>query len=480
MVELTLATETHSRQHQQSFFYYFRFNLRTFKTLLQMFYEDLRTLLVNMDDQHVELTAKLTPLARRILPCLRIYSNWLLPMVGMAQGLIHDGFIRESVQHFWSFYAKTIDLIAQAFPIWDLEDIDEVSYLLEEDAETRGFRALEDDRTMKTWFNKQTGEKKMLYNDRGVVRASLDDEMLLRIKDFLADGLDLASNNDEAPISLRGTRIFVGDESNIDTLVVRPIEHQPVAPPKAKEKPKPVSYAAAAANGHSRKTQPPPATGKPGASKPQSRDDQLSRMVDDLVDDDDGNNPVTPPQQHASNPAVVMNGDVPQALQDVALNGFQQPKSHAVQNVASHPNVTVTPPPVRSARTVPSPLAGQRERLQSVSKIWENGLGPVSSFSNGLPTGTPPMVNGRGHSRGNSASSIRSKNSPMTPADPWASGVAPRTLPDSVVPQTVYSDYSAMNVSGSPTLLFGAGGGPWSTGIPRGYRNVSPPNGQGG
>ncbi|KAK4504726.1 hypothetical protein PRZ48_002688 [Zasmidium cellare] len=461
----------------QSFFYYFQFNIKTFTTLLQLFYDDLRNLLVNLDDQDIELAAKLTPLGRRLLPSLRIYSNWLVAALTFVKGLFNEATVGASVQLFWYTYARVIDLIAQAFPIWDLEDVDEVEYLLEEDVDTRDFTPVYDGKTRMKWINKQTGEKKPCCTDKNVVRLSPDEEMLHRVKGFLADGLDLASSDEEMPIAMRGVRIFFEHEDNIEPLVVKPVEHKP---PPPKEKPKPVSYAAAAANGHAKLARPLPAQRKASASKPQSRDAQLSRMVDDLVDDDDGNNPVTPPQQHASNPAVVTNGEVPHVLQDQAMHDLTK----AMKNVATRPDVTVTPPAARPAGNMARPFAGQHERMQSVSKLWDNGQGPASSFPNNLPAGTPfgsPMVGVRGHSRGNSASSNRSRNSLNGP-DPWASDSAPRTLPDSVVPQTVYGNYSSLDQTGmgSP-LLFGAGGGPWSTGTRRGgYRNVSPPNGQGG
>lgn len=473
---------------QYSFTFYLRFNLRTFTTLLQVFYDDLRALLVNMDDQEVELAEKLTPIGRRILPSLRVYTNWLLLVVHLVQGMSGDADIGDSVAKFWPSYAKVIDLIAQAFPIWDLEDIDDVTYMLEEDVETIEFKPVTADnqgkrhKTLKTWMDKQTGKEKPKCTAQGVVRVSPDQEMLRRVKDLLADGLYLANDDDDVPIYLRGTRIYFGNEDNIDALVVRPVEYQPIAAPKVQEKPKVVSYAAAAANGHARQAHPPPQQ-MASANKTQSRDAQLSKMVDDLLDDDDGNNPVTPPQQHASNPAVVSNGDLPQLLQDTAIHDFQQPKGNAMKNVATRPSVTVTPPPARPAGNARS-FAPQHERLQSVSKLWDNGQAPVSSLPTGLQSGTPlasPMMSVRGHSRGNSASSIRSRGSLNAAADPWASDSAPRTLPDSVIPQNVYGTYSSLDQSGmgSP-LLFGAGGGPWSTGARPGFRNTSPPNGQGG
>ncbi|KAM3423559.1 hypothetical protein BST61_g986 [Cercospora zeina] len=481
--------EHQSLESQQSFYFYFRLNVKTFTALLRAFYDDLRGLLLGLDDFDVELSAKITQVGRRVLPCLRLYNNWLWGMVAMIQGLSTDDFIAESVTQFWPAYARALDLVAQAFPIWDLDDAEEVNYLLEEDVETFGFTAFaNNEQIQKTWFDHAQGALKLRFSDHGVVRSSLDDEMLYRVKDFLSGGLNLASGVDDAPVKIQGTRIFCGDPNKIEALTVPEKVYEPVAPPAKAAPPKPVSYAAAAANGHAQKVRQPPPARQPSLAKTQARDAQLSRMVDSLLDEDDDNNPVTPPQPAAVNPAIVSNGELPQLLQDSVddVPVSRSPKHGtpigrpSTNDYSTRPNVTFTPSgpwqPVTNGST--APWGGARERLHSVSKLWNAPSTTSPSFPAGLPTGTlgsPANANARGHSRVNSASSVRSRNS-LNVVDSWGSvntaeSWAPRIMPDA----------SSLDQNGMASpLLFGAVSSPWSTGLQHGFQHASPPYGSGG
>ncbi|GIZ37266.1 hypothetical protein CKM354_000071900 [Cercospora kikuchii] len=479
--------EHQSLESQQSFYFYFRLNVKTFTVLLRAFYDDLRGLLLGLDDFDVELSSKLTQVGRRLLPCLRLYNNWLWGMVAMIQGLSTDDFIAESVTQFWPAYARALDLVAQAFPIWDLEDVEEIDYMLEEDVETFGFTAFtNNDQIQKTWFIKSTGTVRQRFSDRGVVRSSPDDEMLHRVKDFLSAGLNLTSGADDAPVSIQGTRIFCGDVGKIEALTIPEKVFEPIAPPPKVAPPKPVSYAAAAANGHAQKDRRPVPVRQPSLAKTQARDAQLSKMVDNLLDEEDDNNPVTPPQPAAIHPAIVSNGELPQLLQDSVTDvpvsrspkhgtPIGRPSTH---EYSARPNVTFTPSaPWRSAANGSTTAwGGARERLHSVSKLWDSSASP--SFTAGLPTGTlgsPANANARGHSRVNSASSARSRNS-LNVVESWGStntveSWAPRTMPDS----------SSVDQNGMASpLLFGAVNSPWSTGLQPGFRHASPPYGSGG
>ncbi|KXT07176.1 hypothetical protein AC578_2412 [Pseudocercospora eumusae] len=486
-------------EYQQSFYYFFRFNLKTFTALLRTFYDDLRALLINMDDHDVELEKKLTDNGRRLLPCLRVYNNWLLTSIRMVIGLADDDFVGDAVTHFWPMYAKTLDLMAQAFPIWDLDDISTVTYMLEEDVDTLEFRPVLSEETTKTWYLKPNNTVRPRFSARETVRVSVDEEMLWRVRAFLEIGVNLASSDNAAPIYIRGTRIFSGDESRIEPLTVPEKDYTPapIAPPS---KAKPVSYARAAANGHARSARPVQAVRKPSGSKAQTKDVQLSRMVDDLVEDDgvdegrEVNKPLTPPQPVATNPSIVADGEAPLAFRDsvhdLPAMHTKPPKyvpRPSAQDFIPQQSIAITTPAV--GRTPPGPVGSeraQRDRLQSVSKLWKGSVSP--SFPSGLPTGTlgsPVALNARvpGHSRVNSASSMRSRNS-LNVVDSWGSTTdssAPRILTDTAVANTVHStsNHSKMDHSGMASpLLFGGGGGLWSTG--RGFLNGSPSYGQGG
>ncbi|SMQ47899.1 unnamed protein product [Zymoseptoria tritici ST99CH_3D7] len=494
---------------QQSYLYYFRFNLRTFTALLRVFYDDLRSKLSNMDDANDDdLTVKLTRISRSLLPCLRICNNWLATVVHIVCGLATEESMAGSITQFWSSYARVVDLMAQAFPIWDLDDVANIGYMLVEDVDTIAFKPLMDDggKTSKTWYDRTTGDLRPRCTDTDVVQASADVEMLQRVKDFLADGVEMASSDDGAPVFIRGTRIYHGSEQDIEPLVVQPMEYapEPIAPPKSrsiqaqaapKSKPKPISYASIAANGHAQQARPAqPLPKKAKTAKVQSRDDDLSRMVDDLVDDDEGNHPVTPPQQLACDPAVVSNGDGLAIMQDslTDLNSsapkYPHPPARSPISFISRPTAALTPPGIRpTAYSTTGSMSPHHERMQSISRIWGSAPGSTSpAFPPGLPTGTlgasPAIGHPRIHSRVNSASSIRSRNS-MAGNDSWGTlESAPRVIAEHAAVKTPYANgYSSVEQHGiANSMLFGAGGGLWSPAWEGTNRQASPPNGQGG
>jgi hypothetical protein len=411
-----------------------------------------------LEDDDAELAVKITPTLRRVLPSIRLYNMWLTSMVHMVVGLSGEPFLAPSIAQFWPCYARAVDLIAQGFPIWDLEDVANVTYMLEEDVDTIEFQPLMDAKTMKTWQNKENGMLKRKYTDADVENSSQDDEMLQRVKDFLVDGLYLANDDDDAPICLRGTRILCSTDETIDDLVVRPKEYEPMqldktTPTSAQFAPAVISYAAIAAKGHA-SVVPPHRAQKPAMTEDfQNRETQLQSMVADLVDDDDGNNPITPPQPAIGFLTTVNNDDV-QFPVDAAADGSSV--SPCVHPWSHQGNAALTPPMTRAS---PNGQFARHDRIQSVANLWENSTALTSPYHTGPTSGTlqsPIGTSPHNHSRVNSMSSVRSKTS-QNIAGSWISLEKP--------------------------LLFGASGSLWSTPVARpdlSGRNVTPPNGQGG
>lgn len=135
------------------------------------------------------------------------------------------------------------------------------------------------------------------------------------------------------------------------------------------------------------------------------------------------------------------------------------------------------------------------DRLQAVPSPWEVGMA--------LPQ-TPPLANGRGnmsytspngsqyrngHSRVNSATSNRSRNSlhqpdtlsSFAPTPPYSKSANERRHGH----DRLSNGYAVNNGLGydpnvNSPLLFGAGNSPWSTNPRRSVNNDTPPNGQGG
>lgn len=486
---LTQVTAQQTPDYQQAFFYFLQLNLKTYTTLLALFNDEIRAL-EGKSTGDEEPVAKLTPTIRRILPALRVYSAWLLPNVQIIAGLSSDATLESVIGAFWPAYTRAIGLVTNedVFGIWALEDF-RANYMLEEDVDTLEFKPLQNEWTKvwRNWREKDSAAPKPRFSDRGVERMSVDEEMLARLMGMLDDGMHLAYEEKVAPITLLGTKVYNGEPPKADLEAHE--KAQKALEGRAWPKPKPLSYAAAASKSRAQaKPQISMPNGASSSTSSRSRQAQLSRMVDELVDDDDGNNPVTPPQQHASNPVVVTNGDmqfngVHYGGQDFAAVTSYQPKLPSTSMAHSARSNAPSPPTLRTPRG--SVGANSIERLQSVSTLWnDTAVQPMSASSNfpaGLPTGTlnsPAQLVRHGHSRVNSASSIRSKTSQnVTMGESWSSLESAQRAPAPNGQVNSYTNFSASGMA-SP-LLFGAANNMWNTGTGS-YRNVSPPNGQGG
>ena len=406
--------------------------------MLNVFYDELRSIDLSKPcddnaelasvasssatDDDAELAERLNKLAkklndpiRRVLPPLRLYSAWLLPMTDLLAGLATDPIAKEAIEHFWIIYAKAVDLVGTVFVEWDIE-APKLTYMLEEDAETLCFKPVIDEKTNKIWYDPKTGALRPRFSDVDVQRASVDAEMLVRVKGFFEDGFSLANGDPSACIKLRGLRILHRDAEDVEP------EPMPVIPSKPTAETmsdvvmngiapslEPRSYAVAAAHG------PVPAPTKPAVMANGVSSDEgfgeLEKMVDDLVDGDESNNPVTPPQQvHSYPPAMVPNDFSFASLAGSVPDPTRRPK------YTQHPYQRPIGTPGGSSKALawPSPNHATNgtavDRLQSVSSVWNDMSAlQLSDTSGALPTNTlasPAQLYSRGHSRVNSASSM--------------------------------------------------------------------------
>ena len=146
----------------------------------------------------VELAARLTDVAKRTLPALRLYSAWLVSNVSLLAGVIQSELLANAVSDFWISYAKVLDLLAVCFTIWELEEVSEVKYMLPEDVEVIAFPPLSVEANSKLW-TAQDGSQRLKWSDPRTVQASSDVETLSRVKSLLSDGASLAEYDDDAP-----------------------------------------------------------------------------------------------------------------------------------------------------------------------------------------------------------------------------------------------------------------------------------------
>ncbi|GKZ97965.1 hypothetical protein AnigIFM59636_001789 [Aspergillus niger] len=204
---INIAAEEFSRTHTsedstsnaRSFFQ--RINVKTFFTLLQILLAEVERFAVEDPSNKDAKTGpdKVTVVARRVLPALRNYSSWLLTASSLLvsyQGE-KDSPLAVQIIEFWKIYANTLTLLASTFDVVNLPEID---YLLEEDEETLCFAPLAKEATSRRYLS-SNGQQKPRMNDPGVERNHPNMEMLYRIREFVIDGLDLVVSK-KIPIAL--------------------------------------------------------------------------------------------------------------------------------------------------------------------------------------------------------------------------------------------------------------------------------------
>ncbi|KAH9826364.1 Telomerase activating protein Est1 [Teratosphaeria destructans] len=459
-------TSTQEARYQQALFYFFRFNISFYTSLLQLLDDNLVDPDAVSDDE--DPAAKLTGITRCVLPALHLYSAWMHAYDFLLDGLKQDEFLVGPIDTLWYTYCKVLNALASDsnFGIWTLEDY-QSTYLLQEDADALGFNPLKHQHTAawpKRWYDQQHVLKPR-FSDSNVARLAMQEEDLSRLNDILVEGLKHCEADSTAPLTLLGTKVYHGPPPEE---AVKAAEEAKRQPPRPMPKPKPLSYAKAAAKSQAAAA---PVVRSGTASSTGSRVQQahLSRMVHDLVDEDDVNDPVTPPQQFASAPTILTNGE---SHMHNGGNGVEK----GFSAVPSYQPKAPVRSPIQHARPVPAgtPRTSiDRLRSESVSGLWPN-QSPVSpSFPPGLLMGTM-SPGARGHSRGDSAGSTQSKASQngamggdsYPSFDPTPGGKAAVRVP--YVPvlaregpiEPIYNKFSDTTIA-SP-LLFGTGG-VWST-----------------
>jgi hypothetical protein len=185
----------------QSFLFFFRLNVKTFFTLLQILQPELERF-VGQDgtgddpDSPSSDSDRLTAVARRVLPGLRNYSTWLSTNSNLQllanYGSLEDAALAVQVKEFWMSYTHTLTLIAGTFEAGNLPVVE---YLLEEDEDTVGFAPLMNEET-KERYETVAGIQKPRWRDQGMERSHPNVEFLYRIRDFLVTGLQLTQIDD--------------------------------------------------------------------------------------------------------------------------------------------------------------------------------------------------------------------------------------------------------------------------------------------
>ncbi|ETN40687.1 uncharacterized protein HMPREF1541_04966 [Cyphellophora europaea CBS 101466] len=170
-------------------------NLSTFTTFLRLFSDQLKPIALEVGrlPGPSESIARLTPVCRRLLPCLRLYSGWLLADLPLLLTYEASG-TDVGLKAFWPAYADALSYLSELFPVSTFLNI---PYLLEEEQDTLHFNPFEDVTRKFLHMNDQG----VLKPYRGQCNAPLvpdaqrpDTEMLFRIKGLLKVGIHLVKN----------------------------------------------------------------------------------------------------------------------------------------------------------------------------------------------------------------------------------------------------------------------------------------------
>jgi len=190
----------------QVFIFFLRFNINTFFTLLQILLREVEHVFAE-DDQLGEVMSRkdnpnrISPTVRRILPCLRQYSSWLVSCVSHLVALENHEFVGVQVTEFWRIYADALTLLAATFQKADMPDVD---YLLEEDEDTIAFSPFTNPNTSRRYVQADGLTPRPRSRDQGIQRHHPSVEMLFRVRGLLEDGISLATKQvRHLPLSIK-------------------------------------------------------------------------------------------------------------------------------------------------------------------------------------------------------------------------------------------------------------------------------------
>jgi hypothetical protein len=515
--QLTVLGSTDMTNISRAYFYYLRLNVKTFFTLLQILQSELERLSEGYDvtknrDGAPQLSDKITVVARRVLPGLRLYSTWFSRYWHVLNANVAETLTTVEVQELWKAYAATLTLLASSFPA---DQLPNDNYMLEEDTETIGFQPLISPETMKLWYVDETMKQKWTDLERNHPNI----EMLMRVRDFLVDGLYL-TQNDEAPLDLDGLRFIYREAGLPSELLASPnnrADGSPALTTEAMELPLFPQDIPVAEDQKSQSVAAPPSE---SASTTIAKDPAMNRMVDDLVGPDDGldplpeedeNIPPTPPAQTFEDTALVNEstyGPNSITISDLvnSVQNYKKPAgslSPVTPLFATPMNRVGSSSSTRQVANLPSLPDGQFNGNSIWNRNYNGTPGPSSPLMNDGNDFRGSPLNGfrasgmSGHVRGDSSNSLRSNDwsaPTATPVQrPISGGLGSGTAwgnPAASVYGSVYGngnsyhynqslDTTDMNLA-SP-LLFGKGSS-WNADAQRNHSSYgrTPPNGQGG
>jgi hypothetical protein len=171
-------------------------NLAVFTMLLCVLSKELLSMTIEIGGRIRDVSqsiALLTPVICRVLPCLRLYSAWLVSDLEMLHKTAAIG-NRLGLEEFWPRYAECLSYLSELYPLADFLD---VPYFLDEERDTLHFTPF-DDRTRRFLHLDGRGQEKPNREQSNALLCSdaqrPDMEMLFRIKGLLRIGAYLVKH----------------------------------------------------------------------------------------------------------------------------------------------------------------------------------------------------------------------------------------------------------------------------------------------
>ncbi|EXJ79963.1 hypothetical protein A1O3_08249 [Capronia epimyces CBS 606.96] len=162
-------------------------NVATLVMLLELLLDELRppTKDTARSNHSRDGPSRLTPLVRRILPHLRLYSGWLLSTV---QQLLANRTQRVQIAALWQTYAEALSLLTHTFPV--IREVPELPYLLDEDRDTLAFSPFSNF-VKETRFQDAGHIPKPVHDESVSGPQSSQAQMLYRVKCLVRDAVYL-------------------------------------------------------------------------------------------------------------------------------------------------------------------------------------------------------------------------------------------------------------------------------------------------
>ena len=130
----------------------------------------------------------ITPVVRRILPGLRLYSSWLLYSLESMTTPVAVNLLAT----FWENYVQALNCLLTSLDL--TQGIPAIDYLLEEDELTIGLSFFATNTRVSNRFLRKNGTVKPNPSNGQTQREHPTQEMLGRVVDFIADAVGIAQS----------------------------------------------------------------------------------------------------------------------------------------------------------------------------------------------------------------------------------------------------------------------------------------------